>query len=314
MYTPQGVRMKRKWFLVIIASLLVAATSVFYWLRSRPTRIERFYEPTPDEAQIARDAQAVYETLEMTPIDVFIDLNQSQAYFEQVPIQGPQPGTTQIPAILSDSQLAEAKHKLRTTVAQFMHYRFSTTGDPQRDVDRYIAWRHHRGDVVKPRDARWMYWDENYESIMGEPLPPNANLDRAYRDIHLKCEAELPLASRIVSISADPAESLFVTWWEHTHIGSDQPVITHPRGREYWLGGKGGGFSTYFKCALEDPRQFTRVQVNLYATAAVIVEAADGSRYPITLSLVWNTTTKDWMIYGLGVANADLAKVRGIVL
>ena len=56
------------------------------------------------------------------------------------------------------------------------------------------------------------------------------------------------------------------------------------------------------------------MQVNLHATAAVIVEAADGSRYPISLNLVWNTTTKDWMIYALGVANADLAKVRGLVL
>lgn len=306
--------MKRKWSLVIIATLLVAATSVFYWIRSRPTRIERFYEPTPDEAQIASKAQTEYAALDMTPLESFSDLNQSQAYFDQVPIQGPQPATTQIPAAVSDTELTQAKSKLRTTIAQFMHYRFTTTGDPERDADRYIAWRHSRGDIVKPRDARWMYWEENYESIMGTPLAPGYNLDRAYRDIHLKCEAQLPQASRIVAISADPAESLLVTYWVHNHIWDDQPVIKHPRGKDYWLGGKGGGFSTYFKSALEDPRQFTRVQVNLYATAGVIVEAADGSRYPITLSLVWNTTTKDWMIYALGVANADLAKVRGLVL
>ncbi|MEZ6164208.1 MAG: hypothetical protein R3B67_07205 [Phycisphaerales bacterium] len=279
-----------------------------------PTALERFYEPTPDEAKIASDAQAVYATLDMTPLEIFGDLNQSQSYFDRVPIQDPQPATTQIPAAINDSELAEAKRKLRTVMAEFMFYRFSTTGDPQTDVNRYIAWRHHRGDVVKPRDDRWLFWEENYESIMGMPLAPGYNLDRAYRDIHLKCEAQLPEASRIVSISTDPGESLFLTYWVHNHIWDDQPVITHPRGKEYWLGGKAGGFSTYFKCALEDPRQFTRVQVNLYAVAGVLIEAADGSRYPITLKLIWNTETKDWMIFGLGVANADLAKVRGLVL
>jgi len=305
--------MKRKWSLVIIATLLVAATIVLYWLRTRPTRIERFYQPTPDEAKIASVAQAQYATLEMTPLDTFSDLNQSQAYFDQVPIQDPQPGTTQIPAAFSDTELAEAKRKLRTTIAQFIHYRFTTMGDPERDVDRYIAWRHHRGDIVKPRDEPWLFWEETYESIMGTPLAPGYNLDRAYRDIHLKCEAQRPKASRIVSISADPAESLLVTYWVHNHIWDDQPIIDHPRGKEYWTGGKGGAFATYFKSALEDPRQFTRVQVNLYATAGIIVEAADGSRYPITLSLVWNTTTKDWMIYGLGVVNADLSEVQGLI-
>lgn len=306
--------MKRKWVLVIIATLLVAATSVFYWIRARPTRIERFYKPTPDEAKIANAAQAQYATLEMTPLATFAELDAAESYFDQVPIQDPQTGTAQIPAPINDAQLADAKQKLRTTIAQFMHYRFTTTGDPERDVDRYIAWRHSRGDVVKPRDARWMYWEETYESIMGKPLPPDANLDRAYRDIHLKCEAELPKASRIVSISANPAESLLVTYWAHTHIWEDQPLISHPRGKAYWLGGKAGGFSSWFKCALEDPKHFTRVQVNLHTTAGMIVEAEDGSRYPITLGLVWNTTTKDWMIYGLGTANAELAEIRGFVL
>lgn len=305
--------MKRKWFLVIIATLLVATTSVFYWLRSRPTPIEKFYEPTPDEAQITRDAQTEYAALDMTPLETFSDLNQSQAYFDRVQIQDPQPGTTQIPAAVSDTELAEAKAKLRTTVAQFMHYRFTTMGDPERDVDRYIAWRHHRGDIVKPRDDRWLRWDETYESIMGKPLPPGANLDRAYREIQLRCNEEMPPTSRIVSMSDDPAEALLVTYWAHTHIWEDQPIINHPRGKQYWLGGKGGGFSSWFKCALEDPKHFTRVQVNLHATAGIIVEAEDGSRYPITLSLVWNTTTKDWMIYGLGTANADLAQIRGVV-
>ena len=306
--------MNRKGILVSIAITLIAATSVFYWIRSRPTAIERFYQPTPDQARIADDAQAIYATLDMRSLEVFSDIKQAQAHFEQVPIQDPQPATTQIPAAVSDIELTEAKRKLRTTIAQFMHYRFTATGNPERVVDRYIAWRHSRGDVIKPRDDRWLYWEQTYESIMGEPLPPNINLDRAYRQIQLKCDEQMPPASRIVSISADPEESLLVTYWVHNHIWDDQPVITHTRGKEYWLGGKGGGFSTYFKCALEDPRQFTRVQVNLYATAGVIVEAADGSRYPITLSLVWNTTTKDWMIYGLGVANADLAQIRGIVL
>lgn len=306
--------MNRKGILVSIAITLIAATSVFYWIRTRPTAIERFYEPTPDQARIADDAQVIYATLDMTPLEAFSDLDASQSYFEQVPIQDPQPATTQIPAAVSDIELTEAKRKLRTTIAQFMHYRFTATGNPGRVVDRYIAWRHSRGDIVKPRDTPWLFWEETYESIMGTPLAPGYNLDRAYRDIHLECEAQLPQASRIVSISADPEESLLVTYWVHNHIWDDQPIINHPRGKEYWLGGKGGGFSTYFKCVLEDSRQFTRVQVNLYATAGVIVEAADGSRYPITLSLVWNTTTKDWMIYGLGVANADLAQIRGIVL
>ncbi len=306
--------MKRKLSLVIIATLLVAATSVFYWLRTRPTHIERFYEPTPDEAKIASVAQAQYATLEMTPLASFAELDAAESYFNQVPIQDPQPGTTQIPAPINDAELVDAKQKLRTTIAQFIHYRFTTMGDPERDVDRYIAWRHHRGDIVKPRDEPWLFWEETYESIMGTPLAPGYNLDRAYRDIHLKCEAQLPESSRIVSISADPTESLLVTYWTHTHIWDDQPVINHPRGKEYWLGGKGGGFSTYFKYALEEPQLFTRVQVNLYATAGVVVEAADGSRFPITLSLVWNTTTKDWMIYNLGIVNADLAKVKGLVL
>jgi hypothetical protein len=305
--------MKRKWLLVTIAIALIAATSVFYWWRSRPSAIERFYEPTPDEAKVASDAQAVYATLGMTPLASFADLSTSRGYFERVPIQDPQPATTQVPAAVSESELAEAKRRLRTVMAEFMHYRFTTTGESQRDVDRYIAWRHHRGDVTKARDDRWLRWEQSYEDIIGKPLPPNMNLDHAYREIHLRCEEEMPPTSRIVSISADPAESLFVTYWAHTHIWEDQPNISHPRGREYWLGGKGGGFSAWFKCALEDPKQLTRVQVNLNATAGVIVEAEDGSRYPITLNLVWNTETKDWMIYGLGVANAKLAEVRGLV-
>ncbi len=305
--------MKRKWFLIIIALLLVVATSVFLWWRSRPTRLERFYEPTPDEAKIASVAKSQYATLEMTPLATFAELDAAESYFDRVPIQDPQPGTPQIPAPINDAELVDAKQKLRTVMAQFMHYRFASTGDPERDVDRYIAWRHHRGDIVKPRDTPWLFWEDSYEFIMGSPLAPGYNLDRAYRDIHLKCEEQLTPSSRIVSISADPEESLFVTYWVHTHIWDDQPIINHPRGKEYWLGGKGGGFSTYFKCALEDPRLFTRVQVNLYATAGVIVETEDGSRFPITLSLVWNITTKSWMIYGLGIVNADFSKVQGLI-
>lgn len=305
--------MNRKTILVSIATLLLISTGVYFWFRSRPTRIERYYEPTPDEAKIASVAKSQYATLEMTPLATFAELNAAESYFDRVPIQDPQPGTIQIPVPINDTELADAKQKLRTVMARFMHYRFASTGDPERDVDRYIAWRHHRGDVVKPRDARWLYWEDTYESIMGTPLPPGYNLDRAYRDIHLKCEEQLTPSSRIVSISADPEESLFVTYWVHTHIWDAQPIINHPRGKEYWLGGKGGGFSTYFKSALEDPRLFSRVQVNLYATAGVIVETEDGSRFPITLRLVWNTTTKTWMIYGLGVVNADLSKVQGLI-
>ncbi len=305
--------MKRKWVLVTIAALFVVGTGMFYWYQNRPTHAERFYEPTPDQAKITREARKVYDTLDMTPLEVFSDLDASQSYFDRVPFQDPQPGTAQIPAALSEAELAEAKRKLRTVMAQFVHYRLATTGDPERDADRYIAWRHYRGDVVRPIDDQPPYNGDVYEHYIGSPVPPGTSLDRAYREVHIAAEKQKPDASRIAAVSTDPSESLFVTWWAHTHISSDQPIITHPRGKEYWRGGQGGGFSTWFRCALHDPRDDTRVQVRLIALAGIVVAAKDGSRYPIRLGLVWNPQTKDWMISGLGVVNADIAKIQGFV-
>ena len=54
--SPYGVHMKRKWFLVSLAVILIATTSIFSWWRSRPTAVERFYEPTPDEAKTTSSA------------------------------------------------------------------------------------------------------------------------------------------------------------------------------------------------------------------------------------------------------------------
>lgn len=93
--------MKRKWVLITIATLLAFGAGVFYWYQTRPTHTERFYEPTPDQAKITREARKVYATLDMTPVEAFVDLQAAESYFEQVPIQDPQPGTTQIPVTLA---------------------------------------------------------------------------------------------------------------------------------------------------------------------------------------------------------------------
>lgn len=305
--------MKRKWVLITIATLFVIGAGVFYWYQSRPTHAERFYEPTPDQAKITRDARKVYATLDMTPVEAFADLQAAETYFEQVPIQDPQPGTTQIPAALSETELAEAKRKLRTVMAQFVHYRLTTTGDLERDADRYLAWRHNRGDVVLPIDDRPPYNGYVYESLMGSPVPPGISLDRAFRDVFIAVDGIQTPQSRIVSISADPTESLFVAWWAHTHISSDHPIINHPRGSEYWLGGQAGSSSAWFKNALEDPRDDTRVRVRLVALAGIIVETADGSRYPTNLGLEWNPTLAGWMIQGSSTSNADLANIPALI-
>ncbi|MCA9275737.1 MAG: hypothetical protein KDA29_06905 [Phycisphaerales bacterium] len=305
--------MKRKWFLVSIAITLIAATSIFYWWRSRPTAVERFYEPTPDQALIKRDAQAAYATLEMTSVESFSDLDASHSYFGRVPIQDPQPATTQIPATLNDTQLVEAKRKLRSVLAQFVHYRLVTTDDPQRDVDRYIAWRHNRGDVTRPIDDPSLYMQDTYPHYVGSPLPDGISSDQAFRDIYLGARATEKPAGHITAISTNPTESLFAMCWKHTHIGSDQPVVNHPRGQEYWRGGQAGGSTTWFQYVHADPLAYTRVQVQLLAIAGIVVESQRGDRYPIVLWLVWNPERADWDINGMHFVNADLANLPALI-
>lgn len=300
---------------IIAASVAIAliAAGVTWWSISRPTPAQRFYEPDDEQARIAREARSVYATLDMTPVAVFADRQAAESYFEQVPIQDPQPATAQIPAALNETERAEAKAKLRTVMAQFVHYRLTTTGDPDRDADRYLAWRHNRGDVVRPIDDRPPYNGDMYEHYIGSPVPPGIALDRAYREVHIASEKQKPDASRIAAISTDPSESLFVTWWAHTHISSDHPIINHPRGHEYWRDGKHGSSSTWFRYVHEDPRSDTRVQVRLYAMGGVIIETESGSRYPIVLGLVWNQQRADWDIRGLSFVNADLANIPALI-
>lgn len=301
---------------ILIFSLCIALLlggGITWFALTRPTRLQRLREPTPDQVKVTRDAQIEYKTLEMTPLDLFADLNTSQSYFDRVPIQDPQPGTVQVPAVLSDSELTQAKTKLRTVMAQFMHYRFTTTGDPERDVDRYLAWRHHRGDVVLPIDDHPPYNGDVYEYYLGSPFSPGTSLDRAFRDVYLAAERKAPPASRVVAISTDPSESLFVTWWQHTHIDTDQPVINHPRGNEYWLGGQTGSSSTWFKNSLQDARDNTRVQVRLHALAGIVIETKEGLRYPFKLWLIWNPKLQDWMIRGSSVSNVGLANSPALI-
>ncbi len=286
--------------------LLAIAAGGWYWSQ-RPTKQERFWEPTPDEQAIMNKAQKAYKAFEMVPFEELVDLESVEAIFQLGAIQEPQPATRQIPAAISPEQIKHAKAQLRTVMAQFVHYRLL---DP--DLDRYIAWRHGRGDVVKPKGEIYLL-AEDYESLFNEPMPLNMSSEQVFRRFYEHMESIQDKANTPIAISEDPDAQFFHMWWEHPHIGPAFVTVDNALGNDFWIGNRSAGSGTWIWGALDDHKFYLSTNPVLKAMAGVIVQYADGDRYPLVLNLHWDPNSAQWMIDGISAANVDIMEVQRLM-
>jgi len=291
--------------LAILIPLAIAAGS-WYWSQ-RPTKHERFWEPTPDEQAIMNQAQKAYQAFEMVSFEELSDLDSLEAIFQAGTIQDPQPATRQIPAAIDPEQLEHAKAQLRTVMAQFVHYRLI---DP--DLDRYLAWRHARGDVVKPKNEIYLL-AEDYEELFKEPMPPNMSSEQVFRLFYQHFETIQDPANTPIAISADPDAQFFHTWWEHPHIGPHFITVDNELGTDFWIGNRAARSGTWIWGALDDHKFYRSTNTVLKAMSGVIVQYADGDRYPLVLQLHWDPNSAQWMIDGILFANVDIMEAQGIM-
>ena len=290
------------------AILIPLAIVVGWWYWStRPTKQERFFEPTPDEQAIMIKAKKAYARFEMIPFDELASLEAVETIFQTAAIPGPQPVTRQIPAAINPKQLEQAKVQLRTVMAQFVHYRLI---DP--DLDRYLAWRHARGDEVKPKGEIYLL-AEDYEEFFKEPMPPNMSSEQAFRRFYQHMESIQDPANTPIAISADPDAHFFHTWWEHPHIGPQFITLESALGNDFWIGNRSAGAGTWLWGSLDNHRFYRSTNTVLKAMGGVIVEYADGDRYPLVLNLHWDPNSAQWMIDGIIYANTDVMKTQRIM-
>ena len=289
-----------------ILILLAIVAGGWYWSQ-RPTKQERFWEPTPDEQAIMNKAQKAYKAFEMVPFDELVELDSVEAIFGLGAIQELQPATRQIPAAISPEQLNQAKVQLRTVMAQFVHYRLL---DP--DLDRYLAWRHSRGDVVKPKGEIYLL-AEDYESVFNEPMPPNISSEQVFRLFYQHFESNQAKGNVPIAISDDPDAQFFHMWWEHPHIGPGIVTVDNALGNDFWIGNRAARSGTWIWGSLDDHKFYLSTNTVLKAMSGVIVQYADGDRYPFVLQLHWDPNSAQWMIDGILFANADVMNAQRIM-
>lgn len=289
-----------------ILIFLAIAAGWWYWSQ-RPTKQERFWEPTPDEQAIMNNAQKAYRAFEMVGFDNLTEIESVEAVFQLGDIQEPQPTTRQIPAAVSPEQLEYAKTNLRTVMAQFVHYRLINP-----DLDRYLAWRHSRGDEVKPKDEIYLL-AEDYKDFFKEPMPPNMSSEQAFRRFYQHMESIQDNGNVPIAISDDADAQFFHMWWEHPHIGPLFVEVDNALGNDFWVGNRASRSGTWLWGSLDDHKFYLSTNTVLKAMAGVIVKCADGDRYPLVLQLHWDPNSAQWMIDGIIFANVDIMEVQRIM-
>jgi hypothetical protein len=299
---------------LIIGAIVLIATGAAVWYFTSRTPIPAYLVPTAQEREVMEHAIESYEQVEMVPVNELGDLDAIEELFSQAELQDPIAGS-QHRSGMPTAEIEFAKARLRSVLARFVRFRLlpDERYSDEQNLNRYIAWRHERGDELYEIDAEGMYLGEVYKGYTGEPIPPNSSKESVFRRVYEKMEQNKSESNTPVAIAGGPEAQLFVAWWYHPHIGPHHPDFAHPLGGDGWVENHTAGAMSWFRHRLGDPDITKSMRVYLRAYAGVVVEFADGSRYPIVLNLRWESADKQWIIENLIYANTDRQKIEAMI-
>lgn len=196
---------------------------------------------------------------------------------------------------------------LRDAVADFLGHRFG--GGPPAE---YRAWRSSLGGTPTPYEFLKTTWGipATYKWRTGKELPPDIAQDRLFDELW-EAEKARSAGRRVVRVASE-SRGLASLHGTMTPMNRARGLLQGAMTPEQWHGSV-----AMTNCSWWRPARDTRALLGAYGAAeyvdvGIIAECADGARWPIILTYLWDPVDRRWSLEHFNVNNTDPGAFEGI--
>lgn len=270
----------RKWAISLACGLAVISVA---WLVSRRSVTAHDLDSRERE-QARREANEHFKRVQIVPLQQLNSIESLMAVVSGSTVED-EPGA---------SHSSEDAAGVRRAIAELIHYRYC-----QPDPQVYMDWRRTAGYTMRDRPTMLDVLREasTYRWCTGETPPTEVELDEIFRRIWHCYAKRATQYSRPRGIASE-ASGLTIRFGELTMVGSTRryPRPAGVLGEASWHAPPQGAPVMWFApspSGLDCLQAGRKVRA---ATAGVIVECEDGSRYPMHFRLIQRSGERAWLV------------------
>ena len=195
-----------------------------------------------------------------------------------------------------------AREDLRGELREFLD-----AGVVRRDIEAYTAWRRSRGYTFRTMDDMDKSWwvRKDWERDLGEPCPDDLDTPTAFERHWSAWADRAPEGSVPVAIAQTPEGLECAVGFVTSLDGESRPQLLGALGQAGWTGAQGGTARTWWT----HPRNASNLLVShrriLCAEVGMILEYANGSRFPLATTWVHDPEEHGWRLEHVCVYNWD---------
>ncbi|MEZ6243935.1 MAG: hypothetical protein R3B57_12935 [Phycisphaerales bacterium] len=239
---------------------------------------------------MVKAGRKVYAKIPMTPLESFTSAEELRQSLLDI-VEG-----SEADASASEQIIAQA--------ADLVYYRFCQSSPEEYAASRE-RWGYRRFSTAEMRRRMVA---EDYELIFHEPYPGDDKIEEVYRRLWQSSVERDGGVSRVVKMSATGmgAEIAFQDGMCLENMG-DWPRLSGELGEDVWHGGGSGACRSWFVAPQGILPEGIRASGRCARAAllGIVIEAENGVRYPIMMTLYQLKPGEPWWIAAFGRMNAD---------